>query len=106
MLRILKIKTATGITQVPVRIEAPIDDNGSWKCKYSIGWPEGQKHRYAMGYDAIQAVHSALEYIAMDLYVSQYHLTGTLYFSKPGDGYGFPLPYSSRDQAIGDDRNL
>jgi hypothetical protein len=104
--RTLSIKTADTIISVPVGIEPPTETGGSWRCDFSIGWPEETQRGYGMGYDAVQALYMALGAIAIWLYASPYHAAGTLYWDKPGLGYGFLLPPGGRDLAVGDDRRL
>ena len=58
----------------------------------------------AYGVDGVQALRLTLEMIGAELYSSPYHATGQLYFEKPGDGYGFPVPSNLRDLLIGQDR--
>jgi hypothetical protein len=104
--RILSIGSSKIIQTVPVTAYDPFDDRGAWRCDYSIGWPEGEATGYGMGCDAIQALRLALGKIAIELYASQYHKAGILYWQHPGEGYGFPLPYGNRDIAIGYDKEL
>ena len=84
----------------------PFFERSAWTCKFSIGWPEGSLRHQGMGSDSVQALHSALRMIAIDLYASPQHRNGTLVFEEPGDGYGFPLPADSRGEALGRDKAL
>ncbi|HVW93429.1 MAG TPA: hypothetical protein VHB74_12590 [Devosia sp.] len=86
MERVLRVTTIHGTTPVPVRLEMPFDDYGSWRCDYSIGWPEGAFESYAMGADAIQAMHLALQWVGWRLYTSPHHEAGNLHFGEPGTG--------------------
>ena len=104
--RTLFIRTGRTTVKVPVIIEVPFFDRNAWICKFSIGWPEGTAYHHGMGFDAVQAMQGALKTIAIHLYASPYHHSGQLLFDKPGDGYGFPLPFGGRDQAIGSDKTL
>lgn len=104
--RMLYIETKAARVPVAVRIELPSYEREAWTCNFSIGWPEGTAHHYGMGADGVQALHSALRIIAIHLYASPYHRQRTLVFDEPGDGYGFPLPVGSRDQALGHDKSL
>ncbi|WP_299643999.1 hypothetical protein [Devosia sp.] len=89
-----------------VLIEGPRERRGYWMCSYKIGWPEGAKVAEARGADGVQALYLAMEAIALNLYGSEYHRSGELYWQKPGKGYGFPMPKPARDDLIGDDREL
>jgi len=91
---------------VQVSIDAPRFDVSAWIADYSIAWPEGTFKHHGMGMDSVQALFSALRYIAIHVYASPYHKAGTLLFDTPGGGYGFPLPFDSRDLAIGLDKTL
>jgi hypothetical protein len=93
-------------TAIPITIEVPVDERNAWRCDVAIGWPEGIARYKGMGVDAVQALHHALQMIAIHLYASPYHQAGQLVFEEPGQGYGFPLPGGGRDMAIGRDREL
>ena len=100
------VVTAESKRSVSIRINAPRFDADAWIVDYSIAWPEGIFEHRAMGVDSVQALFSALRYIAIHVYASPYHKAGTLLFDASGDGYGFPLPFDSRDLAIGLDKSL
>ena len=102
--RLMKLRTSTGETIVPVKIHQPLPSKRAWTCSFEIGWPEGMDVSHAMGDDAVQALRLAMEKIAVQLYASRYHKAGMLFWSQ-GGGYGFPLPAVARDLAIGDDRS-
>ena len=104
--RTLHIQTDAIPTPVQIVVNAPVSDNGAWACEFVIGWPEGDFTFRAMGLDAVQALSIALGRIAYQLYMSPHHAAGTLYFERPGTGYGFRLPSHIRHLAIGDDRDL
>ena len=104
--RVLSIKSEGGLQQVAIDIALPFDDRGSWRCNFTIGWPEGPYTGYGMGTDAVQAIRLTFGQIAIMLYASTYHRDGILFWQRPGDGYGFPLPYDGRDVAIGNDKRL
>lgn len=57
----------------------------------------------AGGYDAMQALVVALNMIGSDIYTSNYHKAGALFFDKPGNGYGFPVPANLRKMLVGND---
>lgn len=104
--RILKLETEAGPVDVPVTIEAPQPDDRSWRCAYTIGWPEQPWELAAYGVDAVQALDLAMRKIATELYMSQYHQAGTLRWERPGGGYGFPILKVSRDLLVGDDKEF
>lgn len=104
--RSLFIKGNRGPSIVLIRFQLPVYDRNAWICGYSIGWPEGELRHRGMGVDAVQALYGAMQLAAVDIYASRHHRAGTLYFDKPGDGYGLPLPFGSRDQALGDDKRM
>lgn len=102
--RILKVQQGPAIIPVPISIQAPVEDPlRGWRCAYEIGWPD--KPRYSAGYgiDAVQALHLTLQKIGIELYTSEAHEEGRLWFDRPGSGYGFPVPKNVRDLLIGDD---
>jgi hypothetical protein len=53
-----------------------------------------------------QAIHLTLQIIGSQIYFSDYHKTGRLYFEKLGTGYGFPVPKNARDLLVGDDKRF
>ena len=58
----------------------------------------------AGGVDSVQAIEIALRMIGADIYMSDYHKCGSLFFQEPGRGYYFPVAPSLRDLLIGDDK--
>jgi hypothetical protein len=51
--RTLSINTGPAAVPVPIDINLPFQDGGSWRCTYSIGWPGGIRNGHAMGFDAV-----------------------------------------------------
>jgi hypothetical protein len=102
--RILKLKGSQSDADVEVSIFAPEPDGSSWKCAYEIGWPGNKWSSQAGGIDSIQALVLALQKIAVEIYYSDYHKSGKLFWDSPGSGYGFPAPRDARDVLVGDDR--
>ena len=51
----------------------------------------------------MQALVSAMQMIAAELYASQHHKDGLLFQEEPGDGYGFPPTRNIRDLLVGYD---
>jgi hypothetical protein len=104
--RQLKVRTSSGDTNVEIRLFKPTNEDGMWVCNYEIDWPGGTKKSFAAGADAIQAIFLALQKVGIQLYTSDYHRSGGLYWSGSGGGYGFPVGSSLRDLLVGDDSNL
>lgn len=104
MKRNLLLDTVGGLLPVPVTLFEPTAHDSYWQCRFSIGWPEGQKMGAARGADAIQALYLAMESLAVGLYASDHHKAGRLFWEKPGRGYGFPMPKVGRDQLVGEDK--
>jgi hypothetical protein len=101
--RVLTLRTAERNVDVPVRIFAPEEDAGAWRCRYEIDWPEGTYASAGWGADAVQAIVLTLQKIGCDLYVSGYHERGELVWQRPGNGFGFPVPPNARDWLEGED---
>jgi hypothetical protein len=103
--RILQLSDGT---PVPIRLEAPDLSELGWRCRYTIGWPDGARDSAGYGADAIQALHLTMEKIGGELYMSEAHEAGQLVWPAAGDGggYGFPVPAIIRDLLVGDDRKL
>ena len=101
--RFIRMKSAAAEIIVPVRIHQPLPSKRAWICTFDIGWPEGVDVSHAMGDDAVQALKLAMEKIGVQLYASRHHKSGMLAWAQ-GGGYGFPLPRSAQDLAVGDDK--
>jgi hypothetical protein len=102
--RVLKFQNSSGDIEIPVRLFVPRYEGEIWSCRYEIDWPDGQWAHAAVGVDAMQAVLLALQMIGTVLYTSDYHKSGKLFWEKPGDGYGFPVPSNLQDMLIGEDK--
>jgi hypothetical protein len=105
-IRVLTVSLPSGDKQVPVTLAMPERSADDWVCKYQIDWPDRPKNLFARGYDALQAVHLAMQMIGADLYTSFYHEQGKLRWGKPGEGYGFPVTPSLRHLLVGEDRRF
>jgi hypothetical protein len=102
--RILTFRNGKQDLQIPVRIFAPKKErDGAWFCRYEIDWPDKKQTMDIGGFDAIQSLVLALQAIGADIYSSNYHKAGQLFFDKPGDGYGFPVVSSLRNLLRGSD---
>jgi hypothetical protein len=101
--RTLKYKSDKGDLIVTIRVFAPERDGNAWKCRYEIDWPAEKWASYAGGFDSTQALILALQKIGTDIYFSEYHKSGRLFWDNPNNGYGFPLPKDARDNLIGND---
>lgn len=101
--RFLTFRSETGDIKIPINIFAPERDDGAWKCRYEIGWPDDVWKSYGAGVDSVQALNIALEKIGIELYTSEFHKSERLIWEKPANGYGFPVAKDARDLLIGDD---
>jgi hypothetical protein len=91
--------------KIPIRIFAPeFESPGAWSCRYEVDWP-GENHVMTVwGFDGVQALLHALQIIGAEIYSSNYHEAGQLFFDKPGSGYGFPVMSNIRDLLQGNDK--
>jgi hypothetical protein len=101
--RSLQLEQGNNSKNVAVRIFAPEREGTAWSCAYEIDWPEGTRRAAAGGFDSVQALVLALQKIGAEIYTSDYHKSGALSWSKPREGYGFPVAHNLRDLLIGDD---
>lgn len=110
--RELRIAIGNGASvPVAVVVEAPVADGPGWVCSYQIDWPAAELSAETTrsrggGADAMQALLHALQRIGLDLHMSHYHRTGTMYWIEGRVGYGFPVPPGARDLLRGDDVTL
>src|SRR5215218_3924637 len=106
-LRILTLRGQGRDIEVPIRIFKPEEEKkNSWSCKYEIVWPDGPRTMTAWGVDSVQSIFIAFQMIGSEIYTSNFHKSGQLYFDTPGGGYGFPVPTSLRDLLRGADARL
>jgi hypothetical protein len=102
--RLLTLQSESGHFDVPIEIFAPEKDKaGHWSCRYQIQWPDRSREFFAEGVDSMQALVCALQMIAADIYNSDEHLSGRLMWGNPGEGYGFPVARTMRDDLRGND---
>lgn len=92
-----------GDVKVAVIVGESFASGGDWGCRYDIRWPDGGESGTVYGVDAIQAVELTFRTIGALIYTSDAHRSGNLFWEKPGQGYGFPVPNTIRDLLIGDD---
>lgn len=104
--RLLKIKLSSELIDVPVVMFAPKEVEGTWVCKFKIGWPDGEIEMDAGGVDAVQALELALKMIGAFIYSSDHHASGNLKWLEDGKGYGFPITNGLRDMLVGEDRKF
>ncbi len=103
--RVLTLRNNQAETKIPIQIFAPeMERPGVWGCRYDVGWPDGFRSKTAWGVDGIQALYIALGMIGAEIYTSNYHKSGDLYWDKPGTGYGFPVASTLRDLLVGEDK--
>jgi hypothetical protein len=102
--RELTLRTSGEDIKIPIRIFAPEkESSGAWGCRFEIDWPEKKSDKTIFGFDSIQALVLALQTIGAEVYTSNYHNAGQLFFDKPGTGYGFPVVPTFRDLLQGGD---
>ena len=102
--RTLTLRNGKGTIEIPIKIFAPeCEKPGVWSCRYDVGWPEGNHSFVGYGVDSVQAVVIALGMIGAEIYSSNYHKSGNLFWDVSGNGYGFPVAPSIRDLLQGDD---
>jgi hypothetical protein len=102
--RMLTFRNGKEDLQIPIRISAPKKmTDGAWFCHYEIDWPDKKQTMDVGGFDAVQALVLALQAIGAEIYSSNYHKAGQLFFDKPGDGYGFPVVPTYRHLLQGSD---
>ena len=102
--RDLRLRTVNGDLLIPIRIFSPsFEKEGVWFCRYDIAWPDKKSEMSVGGFDSTQALVHALQTIGAEIYSSNYHKSGKLYFDKPGEGYGFPVMPTLRDLLQGSD---
>ena len=102
--RLLRLKRGKVVEDIAVTVSLPVERKGTWSCKYEIGWPEGKRSGEIGGADALQAMYLCMQAVALTLYASPHHKSGALYWVKPGQGYGFPMPKAGLGDLIGEDR--
>jgi hypothetical protein len=101
--RTLHLRAGTETTQITIRLYAPEQRNGSWFCRYEVDWPEQPSSNEIGGVDSVQALVHALQIIGAEIYSSNYHKSGRLFFDSPDSGYGFPVMSGVRKLLVGDD---
>ncbi|GIK80156.1 MAG: hypothetical protein H3C55_11905 [Pseudorhodoplanes sp.] len=103
--RTLKLRDGDRLVEIPIRVFVPERAaDGTWFCRYEVGWPEGIRQSRAGGVDSAQALLLAMQMIGSEIYTSSYHRSGNLFLDAPGRGYGFPVAATLRDLLEGDDR--
>ena len=96
-----------GERDVPVEIriyEPEREGEGAWACRFEVDWQKGMRGMAGHSVDAVQALVHAVNMIGVQLYTSEYHETGNLFWHEPGSGYGFPVSPGVRDLFEGDDK--
>ncbi len=102
--RVLTLRNGKSNVQISIRISAPKKSaDGAWSCRYEIDWPDKKSVRDIGGHDSTQALVLALQIIGAEIYSSNYHKAGHLFWEAPGKGYGFPVAPTLRDLLQGDD---
>ncbi len=93
---------------VPIRLYAPEPEDGGWRCRYEIDWPEDgvppeTVAGRARGEDSFAALQYAIQKLSIELLTSRYHRNGALGWFKPGTGLGLIPHRDARDLLQGDD---
>ena len=101
--RLLKLHRELGDTDVAVRVFEPEQEQDAWSTRYEIDWPEGTRTASAVGVDSLQSLLFALKMLGVEIYTSNYHKSGRLVWTEPGQGYGLPVTQNLRDLLVGDD---
>ncbi|WP_404810601.1 DUF6968 family protein [Methylobacterium flocculans] len=68
-----------------------------------MDWSHGIRSSSGADLDAVQVLYLTLQKINIDIYMSEYHAGGRLFWGETGAGYGFPGPKNGRNLLIGDD---
>ncbi|QTL03080.1 hypothetical protein J5J86_20330 [Aquabacter sp. L1I39] len=85
----------------PVQLQVPVGT--AWSCRYEIDWPDGPVKSEGFGFDALQALMSALKMVGAEIYSTTYHREGRLRAYETEEGYGFPVASSLQDLLVGVD---
>ena len=102
--RDLRLRAASGDLSIPIRVFSPeYEKEGVWFCRYEIEWPDKKSEMSVGGFDSTQALVHALQTVGAEIYSSNYHKAGNLYWDTLGNGYGFPVVPSLRDLLQGED---
>lgn len=101
--RVLKLRDRGGAVEVSIRIFWPAQEESAWACRWEIDWPDRRRANVARGFDPIQALVHALQTVGTEIYCSDEHKSGRLFWLADRVGYGFPLPANIRDLLVGDD---
>lgn len=102
--RTLSYRSGASDIAIPINIHAPVEADRCWECRFEIHWPNEKSTKVVRGLDGMQALYLAMQRIAVEVYGSEYHQTGTLRWQKAGSGYGFPIIKASYGDLIGEDR--
>mgnify|MGYP001544722491 CR=1 FL=1 len=94
---------------VVLRLEAPVQEDGGWRCWYEIDFPEDggpaqTRRSYAAGDDTMQAIQLGLMKLGTELHFTSYHKEHKLFWDEGQEGsYGLIVPKNARDLLRGDD---
>jgi len=91
---------------VEVRVYLPSAIDAGWDCRYEIDWPEGTLKSHVVGIDALHALNLVQQKIGLTLLMSRYHQERSMWWIRPEEGYGFPVPKNARDLLIGHDQRF
>jgi hypothetical protein len=96
---------------VVIRLEAPVEENGLWRCWYEIdfpedGWPAQTRRSYAGGDDAFDAIQFGLMKLGTELLFTSYHKEHRLLWDDLPDNYGLNVPKNIRHLLGAEDASL
>ena len=86
---------------VVLKLEAPVEEAGLWRCWYEIdfpedGWPAQTRRSYAGGDDAMEAIQLGLMKLGTELLFTTYHKEHKLLWGDLPDNYGLIVPNNIR----------
>ena len=93
--RIFDLDDGALIVRFHVPVLAP---GGEFQCRWSIGWPEGERCRYSCGIDGVQALMLAMRIVHTELTVSDAYRAGRLTYFGEAD---LDLPPGWDDEPLG-----
>jgi hypothetical protein len=102
--RVLMLCNGNVQIEILISIFAPEKaTNRTWLCRYEIDWPDKKSDKLIGGFDSMQALFLTLQIIGAEIYSSNYHKSGNLYWEASEKGYGIPLTPTLRDLLQADD---
>jgi hypothetical protein len=87
---------------VNIVVYMPEEQEGTWKCEFEIEGllEDGSEVKgKSSGEDSFEAILNAMQQIALNIYTSELHQRGELWWLEKGQGYGLPLLAQFADMA-------